>query len=263
MRPLLVLEDPDELAADDLALLLGVADAFEGLEEAVGASTTRRLTPVEATKSRSTCSASPLRSRPWSTKTQVSRSPMARWTMRGGHRGVDAAGQRADRAPVADLPRGPPRRLLDDVEHGPRGPAARRVEEVLEHLLAVLGVQHLGVELHAVEAAPGVLEGGDRGLAGRGRHREALGGGGHAVAVGHPHLLRGRQPGEDHTLGQHVQGGAAVLGDARAGRPRRPAPGPSPGSRSRCRTWAPRSRTGRAARPGRPRRRPRRARRTG
>jgi len=44
-------------------------------------STTRSFTPVAATKSRSTCSASPLRSSPWSTKTQVSRSPMARCTI--------------------------------------------------------------------------------------------------------------------------------------------------------------------------------------
>ena len=45
------------------------------------ASYTWRLTPVAATKSRSTCSASPSRSRPWSTKTQCSRSPIARCTM--------------------------------------------------------------------------------------------------------------------------------------------------------------------------------------
>ena len=44
------------------------------------ASTTCSETPVAATKSRSTCSASPLRSRPWSTNTQVSRSPIARCT---------------------------------------------------------------------------------------------------------------------------------------------------------------------------------------
>ena len=38
------------------------------------------LAPVAATKSRSTCSRSPARSSPWSTNTQVNRSPMARWT---------------------------------------------------------------------------------------------------------------------------------------------------------------------------------------
>ena len=38
------------------------------------------------------------------------------------------------------------------------------VEEVLEHRLAVLGVQHLGVELHARQAASQVLERRDRGV---------------------------------------------------------------------------------------------------
>ena len=74
------LEDPDELAADDLALLLRVGDAGERVEEPLGASTTLSRTPVAATKSLSTCSASPARSRPWSTKTQVSWSPTARCT---------------------------------------------------------------------------------------------------------------------------------------------------------------------------------------
>ena len=44
------------------------------------ASTTTSSTPVAATKSFSTCSASPARSSPWSTKTQVSWSPTARCT---------------------------------------------------------------------------------------------------------------------------------------------------------------------------------------
>ena len=44
------------------------------------ASTTTSATSVAATKSRSTCSGSPSRSSPWSTNTQVSRSPTARCT---------------------------------------------------------------------------------------------------------------------------------------------------------------------------------------
>lgn len=44
------------------------------------ASTTLSCAPVAATKSFSTCSTSPLRSRPWSTNTQVSWEPMARCT---------------------------------------------------------------------------------------------------------------------------------------------------------------------------------------
>ncbi|CKT86859.1 Uncharacterised protein [Mycobacterium tuberculosis] len=44
------------------------------------ASTVTRLAPVAATKSRCTCARSPARNSPWSTKTQVNRSPMARCT---------------------------------------------------------------------------------------------------------------------------------------------------------------------------------------
>ena len=43
------LEDPDELAPDDLALLLGVGDPGQRAEEAVWASTTLSLMPVAAT----------------------------------------------------------------------------------------------------------------------------------------------------------------------------------------------------------------------
>ena len=64
--------------------------------------------------------------------------------------------------------------LVDDVGHRPRGlGAGDLVEEVLEHRLAVLGVEHLGVELHAGHPAAEVLEGGDLGAGGAGRHLEA------------------------------------------------------------------------------------------
>ena len=48
--------------------------------KAARSSAVTSFAPVEATKSFSTCSRSPARSRPWSTKTQVRRSPMARCT---------------------------------------------------------------------------------------------------------------------------------------------------------------------------------------
>ena len=129
------------------------------------ASTTWSLTPVAATKSRSTCSASPLRSSPWSTKTQVSRSPIARCTMAAATAESTPPDSPQMARPVSpiwarirlDL-------LLDDVDHRPGLAAAGDVvQEVLEHLLAVLGVQHLGVPLHAGQPAVEVLERRDRG----------------------------------------------------------------------------------------------------
>ena len=97
---------------------------------------------------------------------------------RGRDGGVDAAGEPADGAAVlADLLADPLDLLLDDVDHRPGLAAAGDVvQEVLEHLLAVLGVQHLRVPLDAGQAAVDVLERGDRGDVGRGQHGEALGG---------------------------------------------------------------------------------------
>ena len=62
-------------------------------------------------------------------------------------------------------------------------------QEALEHLGAVRGVDDLGVELDAVEAALGRLEGGDRRAGACREGIEALGRLHHGVAVAHPALL--------------------------------------------------------------------------
>ena len=157
----------------------------------------------------------------------------------GGHGGVDAARQPAHHPLVADRGRDLRDLLLDDAGHRPGGLQAGDVEEeVLEHGLALLGVEHLGVELHAGRPAGEVLEGGDLGAGRTGRDREALGGGGHRVAVAHPHRRRGREPAEQHR--RRGRSPRAACGRTRRGRcapPCRPWRAPGPGSRSRCRTW--------------------------
>src|SRR5829696_6565008 len=82
-------------------------------------------------------------------------------------------------------------RLSDDVDRGPVGGAATRLEEeVLEDLHPVLGVPHLRVELHPEEALLRLLEGDDRDGGRLGGDREAFGRGKDRVAVAHPrHLL--------------------------------------------------------------------------
>ena len=176
------------------------------------ASTTFSCTPVAATKSFSTCSASPDRSRPWSTKTQVSWSADGLLHERRGDRGVDAAGQPADHPRVADLRADLGDLLLDDVPGVPVGgqPGAL-VEEVLERLLAERRVLDLGVPLHAVQAARPVLERGDRAAGRRREHLEALGRRVHGVAVAHPHRLRRRAARQDRARGRDLDGRAAVL----------------------------------------------------
>ncbi|GAA3088231.1 hypothetical protein GCM10020254_36090 [Streptomyces goshikiensis] len=126
-----------------------------------------------------------------------------------GDRGVHAAGEAADGALVADLLADRRDLLLDDVAGGPGGlQAGAAVEEVLQDLLAVRGVHHLGVVLHAVQLLLVVLEGRDRDDAGRRGDGEALGSGGAGVAVRHPHRL---------VLGGALEQGGAGLGDGELG----------------------------------------------
>ena len=94
----LLLEHRDELAADDLALLLGVGDARELASGSARARRPRAGRPGSVPEQRlAPAPRSPARSRPLSTKMQVSRSPIARWHQRRRHRRVDAAREPADR----------------------------------------------------------------------------------------------------------------------------------------------------------------------
>jgi len=111
----------------------------------------------------------------------------------GCDRGVDAAGQAAQHALVPDGRADPLNLLGHDVGHRPgRATAGRLDEELAEHLLAVLGVHDLGVELHAVQAACRVLEGGNRSRRSRCSHEEPGWGFRHGVAVRHPDRLLNR-----------------------------------------------------------------------
>ena len=90
----LLLEAADELLADDLALALRVGDPGQLVEEAVG----RASTAISGISNGAGTSRPPARPRsqrimPWSTKTQVSRSPMALWTSAAATGGVHPAGQ--------------------------------------------------------------------------------------------------------------------------------------------------------------------------
>ena len=142
----------------------GSHDPLERAEELVARRRRRRGLSKTASKSRRTCSVSPRRIIPWSTYTQVSRSPMARCTIAAATAESTPPDSAQIARPLADLLADRLDLLLDDVEHRPGLAAAGDVvQEVLEHLLAVLGVQHLGVPLDAGQAAPDVLEGRDRG----------------------------------------------------------------------------------------------------
>ena len=180
-----------------------------------------------------------------------------------GHGRVDAAGEAADHARVADLGADQLDLLVDHGERRPRGGRMAGVgEEVLEHVGAARGVLHLGMELHAVEAALGILHRGDRRRGRRGRHAEAVGRAHDGVVVAHP-------AGVDvaHVVQQHADRGSRARScrtrRPRCARRRRRAPGPSPACRSRCPAPGSRARAAADRAAARPRRRSRPGRRRG
>ena len=142
----------------------GSLHALERVEEVLDASTTLSATPVAATKSRSTCSASPLRSSPWSTNTQVSWSPIARCTSAA----ATAESTPPDRPQMACLSptcsriRATCSSTTLTIVQVCRQPAMS-TRNRSRTLLAVLGVQHLGVPLDAGVPARDRLERRDRG----------------------------------------------------------------------------------------------------
>src|SRR5919198_2244353 len=78
----------------------------------------------------------------------------------GSYRGINAAGERADSAAIAD--RSPDRgnRLMDEVLAGPLRPrVANPEDEVLQDLRPLACVVHLGMKLDRVQAALGILDG--------------------------------------------------------------------------------------------------------
>ena len=157
------LEHPDELAADRLALGLGIGHPRQRRRGSAPArprcaARPRRRHEVLLHLLALACPQQPV-------VDEHTRQPVADRPLdeRGRHRGVDAAGQPADRPPVADLLPDRRDRVLDDRGDRPaRGDAGDVVQEAAQHLLAVRRVPDLGVVLQAGQPALPVLEGRDR-----------------------------------------------------------------------------------------------------
>ena len=192
--PRLLLEDADELLADDLPLLLGVGHAGEPREEAL-----LRLHVDERDVEVAAEGLDHLLGLVLAQQAVVdedARELVADGLVHEerGDRGVDAAGERAEHALGADRRADPRDLLLDDGRGRPRRRRARDlVEEVLQDLLPVRRVHDLGVELDAVQAPRAILEGGDRRRRRAGGDLGARRRRGHRVAVAHPDGLLGRQ----------------------------------------------------------------------
>ena len=212
------LEDPDELATDDLALLLGVGDARERVEETLLGVDDVQVDP--GGRDEVALDLLGLALAEQAVVDEHTGELVADGPLHDGrrHRGVDAAGESADRPAVTDLGPDPVDLLVDDVHHRPGRPAARDLpEEVLQDPLAVLAVQHLRVPLHPGEASGGVLEGGHGRARRPGVDGEARRGGDDLVAVRHPRRERLREPGEQGAGIEDGHLGAAVLALAGVG----------------------------------------------
>ena len=133
------------------------------------------------------------------------------------HRRVDPSGEAADNAGISHP--GPDGAYLlgDDRPAGPvlRRPA-RVPHEPLHNVEPVVGVDHLGVELDAIETELRVLHG---------RHRRSRGGGyagkpvrrlGDGIHMAHPDILACRGSGQQQGVAGHVERGTSVLGLAGA-----------------------------------------------
>ncbi len=201
--PSCAFEHPDELTADDLALGLGLAHPGQGGEKLL-----LGVDHLERHAGRVHEVALHLLGLPGAQEPVVhedARQPISDGALHEGCRDsrVDPAGQATQHSLVTHGGTDGRHLLFDDVGHRPGGlGAGDLVEEVLEHGLAVLGVEHLGMELHPGHAPAVVLEGGDGGACGAGGHLEPLGGSGHRVAVAHPDELLGGQPVEEGGVGR-------------------------------------------------------------
>jgi hypothetical protein len=210
----LLLEHPDELGADDLALGLGLGDARQAVEEALlGVDGHQRH--LEGVAERLDHLLALVLTHE-AVVDEHARELVAHGSVhqQGGHRGIDAAGEAADDLAVPHL-------LADaaDLLLGHRGSVPGHVtatdvlEEVGEDLGAVGRVRHLGVELDAVQAAIDVLERGDRRPGGRGESGRARVGLVDGVAVAHPAALLGGQSGQQAPGLGHRELRAAELAD--------------------------------------------------
>ena len=154
----------------------------------------------------------PLRSRPLSTKTQVSRRPMALWMMRAvTSESTPPLSPHTTRSfPTVRRISATLRSMNEDMFQSGVSPASLK-RKLAEDFLAVLGVDDLGMELDAVEAAVRVFDGGGLGVGCPARDAEAGRELLEAVAVAHPDRTARLDPAEKAAAVEDAEGGEPVF----------------------------------------------------
>ena len=182
----LLIEDLDEAAADDLALLLGVGDALQGAEELLPSIDPDDVQPQVLVVAQH---ALELALAQQAVVDEDTGEVLANGLVQehGRHRGVDPAREREDDLVVAQLLSELGYGSLDEGGRRPVALDARELKEVAQQLCPLLGVEGLGVELYA----PGLLavdaEGGCGYILRAGDDAEALGQRRDGIAVRHPY----------------------------------------------------------------------------
>ena len=205
-------KDLDELPADDLALLFGVFDAFERAVEARLGVDHVQVHAELRLEHLLDLAVFAIAEQPVVHEDAV--QPVADGLVQEhGHDGrVHAAAEAENDLLAADL-----RLQLLDGFVDPRrklpvaGAAADGKEKVVQNLVAVLRVNHFGVELERVQPARLVAHGGVRAGERAGGRLEARGQHLHLVAMAHPDVELGRQPGEEMTPGHNLDARVAVF----------------------------------------------------
>ena len=180
-------EDPDELAPDDLPFPFGAAHPFQPGEETLRRVHNLEWDPEAFLERGSDPLGLVLPEHPVVDEDAVKAVPDGPVNQHGGDRRVHPAGGSADHLPLADLsPNGGDRPLRVRARR-PTAPGAAYLErEIPQDVGAVLGMDDLRMELHPVEPADRVLEGGDARLPGPRGAAESLGQGVHQITMARP-----------------------------------------------------------------------------
>ncbi len=191
-------EDVDEQLADRLALGFRIGDAGQGAQEHVlGIHVDQRDVVVVAEQRHD------LRRLVLAQEARVDEDAGQLMADRlvdqhGGNRTIDPARQAADDLAFADLGANARHLLVAERLHRPiAGEAADFEQEVPDHVGAARRVHDFRVELHGVELALFIGDGGEGRAFRHGDDLEAFRDGGDAVAVAHPHGFSGVQALED------------------------------------------------------------------
>ncbi len=197
-----LLEDANELGADQVPLLLGLLDALEASQEAL-----LRLHVHEWNLEVIAKGLDHLLGLATPHEAVIDEDAGELLTDRlvdqqRRDRGVDAARESADHLLRSNLLANTCDLLVDHLGRRPgRRDPNHLVQEALENLLAVRGVHDLGVELDGIKAALRILEGGERCRGGAGDYAGAGRSSGDRVAMTHPDgLLAGQLGAEQRSL---------------------------------------------------------------